>query len=102
MVHAADGEAISNIYQLEYENPTNFVICRLEKVKSAEDAQRIKLVECLEEEVWKTSPSDEDGSNELVFSTLVFVSIQGCPNLRFKPCVPVLVKHMIIYTVAMK
>ena len=45
VVHAGDGESSSNLWHLEYENPPFLEISKLEKVKSAEEAQRIKLVE---------------------------------------------------------
>ncbi|KAG2557963.1 hypothetical protein PVAP13_8NG104301 [Panicum virgatum] len=45
VVHAADGGSSSNFSDLEYENPRILEISRLENVKSAEEARRIKLVE---------------------------------------------------------
>jgi len=46
VVNAGDIESTSsNLWQVEYENPPFLEITKLEKVKSAEEAQRIKLVE---------------------------------------------------------
>jgi len=45
VVYGGDGQSSSNLLQLEYENPPFLEITNLEKVKSAEEAQRIKLVE---------------------------------------------------------
>jgi len=44
VVHAGDSESSSNLYQLEYENPTKLEMIGLENVKSAGEAQKIKLV----------------------------------------------------------
>jgi hypothetical protein len=45
VVHSGYGESSSNLFQLEFENPTVLEINRLENVKSAEEAQRIMLVD---------------------------------------------------------
>jgi len=45
VVHAGDSESSSNLYELEDKHPTLLDISRLENVKSAEEAKRIKLVE---------------------------------------------------------
>ncbi|CAN6371575.1 unnamed protein product [Urochloa humidicola] len=45
VVHAGDSKSGSNLSQLEYENPTELEIIKLENVKSAEEARRIKFVE---------------------------------------------------------
>ncbi|XP_039824095.1 putative disease resistance protein RGA1 isoform X3 [Panicum virgatum] len=45
VVHAVDGESSSNLLELEDKYPTLLDISRLENVKSAEEAKRIKLAE---------------------------------------------------------
>jgi len=45
VVHAGDGESSNNLSELEDKHPTLLDISRLEKVKSAEQAKRIRLAE---------------------------------------------------------
>jgi len=45
VVHVGDGESSSNLSELEDKHPTLLEISRLENVKSAEEAKRIKLAE---------------------------------------------------------
>ncbi|OEL29750.1 Disease resistance protein TAO1 [Dichanthelium oligosanthes] len=91
-VHASDGGCTSNICELEYEDPPFLNIKMLENVKSAEEAQRIKLVK--KQRIEKLELAWTRGANEFVDgekvleqlappATVKIFSLQGYKSASF-------------------